>query len=1199
MEKLSINSFKNLIDKSKFEKIKVKDTTYLNVNSIIPTSNIKKTLQNRIFIMIVMFINGGIINNPYNNSSTTSKFDSLELDKLPNDVFLINYKHFNTTTYSNIVCNIVYLIMNYINIDLLESENKLTPRGQTMAFPDIFSFSSNIINDVLNDNYNSFTTFMNEIAIDTTFKRNQILEISVIEKFINKLFLNISNFVIEKLNSNPTSTYNIDKSKIQTLFNKDFEEFSEFRDDFFKPCKDIFSTILQDNDLTKPMYKFVTSYFDEENKREDNRYLRDDVGSFNKIELFLSKNITELDKQKGNESKINSDRLLIIVGNITNNLIYKLSDLTPLLLNLSQICENNNSNELNFKNMYSSELKGGVDPIVVMGLKGAVEIVALGQNIPGLGIVHAIVTNAAGEIISASITTWTGSTAGAVASQVLTYTAATATTVVSSPFLLAGAAAAVVIGGLAYYYYGNVNAGAISTAGINVGIPQTASVDVALNEPEAEPEATPGDTGLNIAPPGMGTELAEVTVMNERDSRAEDKVERSQRKGDFRAKQAVKEEKAEQAADKANAERGDVLRAEDKVVRAERTAAFREQQAARADNVVNEANLKAQDKVVRAERVGEFRAQQQARADNVVREQGLKAADQAVRAQRTGEFRTQQQARADNVIREQGLKAEDQAVRAQRIGEFRTQQQARADNVIREQGLKAEDQAVRAQRIGEFRTQQQAKQSGKLMLGAPEKEFDKYAKEIPVYDAKEIPGYDAKDVFEGITTALTLVNFGVKLWRWKNGYPSDDPNPEVEKFIQKMNEDREVFDEMSKRVYGDPDNPLDFLNRPHVNSSDIPEWQTLATGEIPLSTDFSIPLSTNIWPEYNMGTPLPSYMGQSYGSDITTPNIYAGYDMGATPNWTDYSHLDMGGIQLEQYDDMPELLETEDNDDVPELVPEEDYIRELLEQEDEDVKELSKKYKINNKKDIEKIKELIKKQNRIKQFEYKGETIQYKSKENPKEKFVSREYTPIGPTRQFQDGTTGTGQGNSSGSGSGVYSTVTDLARVAAAAAGIKFGGAIDEDLLQQILIILNEFIILQVFNGELFFLIPENINPQIIQIISILNSISFLENYKNLQLLNNNKLSYENINSYLSDCNSELSKFINLKGGKKILLVKTKKNKKKLHLKTYKHKNIKKANKKTKKYKKNSHLKTYKRKNIKKLTKKRKLIKKRNLTRK
>ena len=99
MEKLSINSFKNLIDKSKFEKIKVKDTTYLNVNSIIPTSNIKKTLQNRIFIMIVMFINGGIINNPYNNSSTTSKFDSLELDKLPNDVFLINYKHFNTTTY--------------------------------------------------------------------------------------------------------------------------------------------------------------------------------------------------------------------------------------------------------------------------------------------------------------------------------------------------------------------------------------------------------------------------------------------------------------------------------------------------------------------------------------------------------------------------------------------------------------------------------------------------------------------------------------------------------------------------------------------------------------------------------------------------------------------------------------------------------------------------------------------------------------------------------------------------------------------------------------------------------------------------------------------------------------------------------------------------------------------------------------------
>ena len=1074
MEKLNINSFKNLIDKSKFEKIKVKDTTYLNVNSIMPISNIKKTLQNRIFIMIIMFINGGIINNPYNKSSTTSKFDSLELDKLPNDVFLINYKHFNTTTYSNIVCNIVYLIMNYINIDLLESEYNLTPRGQTMEFPDIFSFSSNIINDVLNDNYSNFTTLMNEISSDTAFKRTQMLEIGVVEKFINKLFLNISDFIIEKLNSNPTSTYNIDKSKIQTLFNKDFEGFSEFRDDFFKPCKDIFSTILQDNDLSKPMYNFVTSYFDEENKREDNKYLRDDVSSFNKMELFLSKNITELDKQQGNESKINSDRLLIIVGNITNNLIYKLSDLTPLLLNLSQICENNNSSELNFNNMYSSELKGGaVAPIIVMGLKGAVEIVEIGQNIPGLGIVHAVVTNAAGEIISASLTSWAGSSAGAVASQVLTYTAATATTVVTTPFLLAGAAAAVVIGGLAYYYYGNVN------AGINIATPQATGINI----------ATPQATGINIATP-QATEVKD-----------------TQQTADFIT---------EQAADKANAERGDVLKAEDKVVREERTE----------------------------------------------------------------EFRAQQQARAENVVRGQELKADDKVVRAQEKADFKAQQKARAENVVREQGLEADDQAARAFLKADFRLKQQ----GPLMLGAPGKEFDNYA--------KGIGGYDAKDIFSGVTTALTLVNFGVKLWRWKNGYPSDDPNPEVEKIVQKMNEDKEKFDQMSKNMYGDPDNPLDFLNRPNVNSSGTPEWQKLATGEIPLSTDFSIPLSTNIWPEYNMGTPLPSYMSQSYGSDVITPNIYAGYDMGAapnlstsfynmgtTPNWTDYSHLDMGGIQIQQEDDY---------DDVPELVPSEDYIRELLEQEDEAVKELSKKYKINNKKDIEKIKELIKTQNRIEQFEYKGETIQYKSKENPKEKLVSREYTPIGPTRQFQDGTTGTGQGNSSGSG--VYSTVTNLARVAAAAAGIKFGGAIDEDLLQQTLSILNEFIVLQVFNGEMFFLIPENINPQIIQKISMLNSISFLENYKNLQLLNNNKLSYENINSYLSNCNSELDNFINLKGGKKIVLVKTKKYKKKLYLKTYKHKNIKKANKKTKKYKKNIkkiHQKTYKRKNVKKLIKK------------
>jgi hypothetical protein len=76
------------------------------------------------------------------------------------------------------------------------------------------------------------------------------------------------------------------------------------------------------------------------------------------------------------------------------------------------------------------------------------------------------------------------------------------------------------------------------------------------------------------------------------------------------------------------------------------------------------------------------------------------------------------------------------------------------------------------------------------------------------------------------------------------------------------------------------------------------------------------------------------------------------------------------------------------------------------------------------------------------------------------------------------------------------------------------------------------------------------------------------LENYKKIQLLNGNKLSNENINNYLNECYSELKKFINIKGGNKKILVKTKKYNKKIYLKTYKRKNTKKTNKKTKKRK-------------------------------
>ena len=159
LTKLDIKSFKNLIDSTKFQKIKINDIEYINLNSITPFSYLQNTLQNRIFILLNTFIYGSFINNPNPDITTTSSdYKSLE-DNIPQDILLITYKHFNTTIYSNIICNLVYLIINYIYIDLLESNYSLTKNENTTSLDDIYKFSSEIISNILESSYKDFTDF--------------------------------------------------------------------------------------------------------------------------------------------------------------------------------------------------------------------------------------------------------------------------------------------------------------------------------------------------------------------------------------------------------------------------------------------------------------------------------------------------------------------------------------------------------------------------------------------------------------------------------------------------------------------------------------------------------------------------------------------------------------------------------------------------------------------------------------------------------------------------------------------------------------------------------------------------------------------------------------------------------------------------------------------------------------------------------
>ena len=186
LTKFDIKSFKNLIDSAKFQKIKIDDIEYINLNSITPFSYLQNTLQNRIFILLNTFIYGSFINNPNPDiTSTSSTYDSLE-DNIPEDILFITYKHFNTTIYSNIICNLVYLIINYVCIELLESNYNLTKKENTATLDNIYKFSSEIINNILESSYKYFTDFLDKIYTD--LKTGKTIDIIEIENFMKQLF---------------------------------------------------------------------------------------------------------------------------------------------------------------------------------------------------------------------------------------------------------------------------------------------------------------------------------------------------------------------------------------------------------------------------------------------------------------------------------------------------------------------------------------------------------------------------------------------------------------------------------------------------------------------------------------------------------------------------------------------------------------------------------------------------------------------------------------------------------------------------------------------------------------------------------------------------------------------------------------------------------------------------------------------------
>jgi hypothetical protein len=450
-----------------------------------------------------MFLNAGLINNPYKDITSNISFEEINVDNVTNESFISAYRYLARIVYSNIISNYIYLIMNYIQIDLLESMHTLNKKGKNSELSKIYEWSNSLMGDMMSNNYSVFTSFMDSIYQKLYSKEITEISIDDIDKFITNLFTRLSTQIITSLNSYETSTYTIDQSKIQTIFERDFSIFSNFRNAFFYSCNILFKDICKNNQFDNSIYKYVTEYFDESNNPEYKRFLTDDISLLYRIRLILSKNIINSRKNDNYKEILNSNYLLIATSDITIQLIYTLSDCSPLLLNQLSIVETGDGSELNFDKLYKKNMTGGIGglqyleydkPFIIQGIEVTEQI--LGKNLPDGSIIYKLIHDSGGNIVRVYSNIWTKE-GERMATKIVEYSAQASVVSYSFPILMAGSIAGALVAGTIYYYYGDA---IVDTIKENLGIGVKTDIGTSVPTGETAGETTGETTGETSQP---------------------------------------------------------------------------------------------------------------------------------------------------------------------------------------------------------------------------------------------------------------------------------------------------------------------------------------------------------------------------------------------------------------------------------------------------------------------------------------------------------------------------------------------------------------------------------------------------------------------------------------------------------------------------------------------------------------------------
>jgi hypothetical protein len=384
-----IDYLKKLKDLNEFPIETINGEEYVDISILEKTIFLQTTLHNKNFVLLLMFIYSGFINNPF-------KEDEL-IDAQTNN-FLTVYKYFNTTIYSNIILNFLHLISNYITIDVLNNVKnyKFNLEAESISLNNTEHFISIFYDKLIETNYNKFTNYMTVLLNKLKTKEIAQMQISDVNSFYNEIFQDLLTSFVDEINHASFKTYDINIQNIRDLFLKDFNSLTKEREGYYSKTLQLSDVILDKNTLENPIFQSIKSYYFETSKQTNYKWLNANIDTFYKSLLILCEYSESIKTSLNYEEKNNSIKMLSACCSITIILHDTFTTFSPVFMSLYELAEINHASAFNSSELIN--MKGGL-------FYQGVEIV---KNIllPNGEQVFVRAVDALGKVIEIEVKTW-------------------------------------------------------------------------------------------------------------------------------------------------------------------------------------------------------------------------------------------------------------------------------------------------------------------------------------------------------------------------------------------------------------------------------------------------------------------------------------------------------------------------------------------------------------------------------------------------------------------------------------------------------------------------------------------------------------------------------------------------------------------------------------------------------------------------